>query len=163
MEDRYHVINIHDYVDTEEYFNIKLETDNLEYFWVSLNGKELIFETDLIKFHDNIDDGFIVLPNDVYRKDFILLVERVILRLTEFIKVPYKRANIIYGSDSSILVVLNERRIKLLADNHDKIEGLQFSFKFDIQKDYTILKDTGEPVYILMLYMPHLKLTFSEN
>lgn len=163
MDDHFHIINIHEYADTDEYFDINLETNDEEYFWVSLNGKELIFETDIIKFHDNIDDGFIMLSSDVYRKDFITLVERVISRIDEFMKVPYKRANIIYGSDSSILVVLNERRIKLLADNYDNIEGIQFSFKFDIRKDYTILKDTGEPVYILMLNMPHFKIMFNKN
>ena len=161
MEDRYHIINIHEYVDADEYLNIKLETNNMIDFRVCLDGKELIFETDIIKFYGIAYEIDILLSNGMYSKDFDILIERVTSKMAEIIDVPSILINAI-SNGGSIRIRLRDGTKKMIDDNYDEIEGVQFSFKFDIHKaDY--LNHDGKSIYSMVLSMPHFEIKFNEQ
>lgn len=159
MSDRYHIINIHDYVDTDEYMNIKLETNDMEYFWVCLDGKELIFETDIIKFYGITYGTDILLSDGMYPKDFNILIERVTSKMAEIVDVPSMLINAI-SNGNSIRIHLRDTCKEMINANYNEIEGVKFSFKFDICKaDY--LNHDGKPIYSMILSMPHFEIKFS--
>jgi len=159
MDDIYQVINVHEYIDGEEYLDVTLKTDNMIDFRVYLNDKELVFETGTIKFYnDNIGDDYILLSNDRFSKDFELLVERIVLKMKKFNDVPYALINDVLTKDG-IKVYLHDRRKKMIADYFDKIKGIQFAFKFDVwmhDKPYT----NDMPLYFVMLNMLHFQIIF---